>query len=71
MENTKKEINPPQHQDCQPGKESVMNPLPQFENANYKASGKLLDKVAIITGATAVLVALLQLPMQRKAQMLL
>ena len=50
MENTKKDIFPPQHQNRQPGKESEMNPLPQFDDPNYKSSGKLLDKVAVITG---------------------
>ncbi|MFS7992001.1 hypothetical protein Hanom_Chr12g01077191 [Helianthus anomalus] len=32
---------PPQHQESQPGKEYLMNPLPQFSNPNYKPSGKL------------------------------
>ncbi|KAJ9538722.1 hypothetical protein OSB04_031455 [Centaurea solstitialis] len=32
---------PPQNQDTQPGKEYLMNPLPQFSDPNYKASGKL------------------------------
>lgn len=41
---------PPQHQNQQPGIESQMNPLPAFENPNYAGSGKLKDKVAIITG---------------------
>lgn len=41
---------PPQHQDKQPGLEYLMNPLPVFDNPNYKGSGKLKDKVAIITG---------------------
>lgn len=41
---------PPQHQDHQPGVESIMNPQPAFDNPNYKASGKLSGKVAIITG---------------------
>ncbi|TVY11231.1 SDR family oxidoreductase [Paenibacillus cremeus] len=41
---------PSQHQDRQPGIESLMNPLPLFDNPNYKASGRLKDKVAIITG---------------------
>jgi len=50
MENTKKDTFPPQHQNRQPGKESEMNPLPQFDDPNYKSSGKLLDKVAVITG---------------------
>lgn len=41
---------PPQHQDCHPGLEYLMNPRPISENTNYKCSNKLLDKVAIITG---------------------
>ncbi|UJF36013.1 SDR family oxidoreductase [Paenibacillus hexagrammi] len=41
---------PAQHQDQQPGIESLMNPLPQFKDSAYKAAGKLKDKVAIITG---------------------
>lgn len=41
---------PPQHQDTQPGMEYLMTPRPIFNNPNYRASGKLLDKVAIITG---------------------
>ncbi|KRE45976.1 NAD(P)-dependent oxidoreductase [Paenibacillus sp. Soil724D2] len=41
---------PSQHQDQQPGIESLMNPRPIFDNPNYKGSGKLKDKVAIITG---------------------
>ncbi len=42
---------PPQHQETQPGMEYLMNPKPIFDNPNYKASGKLEGKVAIITGA--------------------
>lgn len=41
---------PPQHQDVQPGIESIMNPRPIFDNPNYMGCGKLKDKVAIITG---------------------
>lgn len=41
---------PPQHQDRQPGFEYVMNPLPISENPQYKGSGKLTGKVAIISG---------------------
>ena len=41
---------PEQSQDVQPGLEYVMKPLPVFDNPNYKGSGKLKDKVAIITG---------------------
>lgn len=41
---------PPQEQNVQPGLEYVMKPRPIFDNPEYKASGKLKDKVAIITG---------------------
>ncbi|OPH48185.1 NAD(P)-dependent oxidoreductase [Paenibacillus ferrarius] len=41
---------PPQHQDRQPGFEYVMDPLPISDNPSYVGSGKLLNKVAIITG---------------------
>lgn len=41
---------PEQSQEEQPGKEYLMKPLPVFDNLNYKGSGKLKDKVAIITG---------------------
>lgn len=41
---------PPQHQNQQPGVESKMDPEPISVDPNYKGSGKLTDKVAIITG---------------------
>ena len=41
---------PEQSQDRQPGIEYIMKPLPIFDNPNYKGSGKLKDKVAIVTG---------------------
>ncbi len=41
---------PAQRQDKQPGIEKLMNPLPVFEDPDYKASNKLQGKVAIITG---------------------
>lgn len=41
---------PPQEQGVQPGLEYLMNPLPIFDDPNYKGSNKLLNKVAIITG---------------------
>ena len=43
-------IAPEQSQDKQPGIESIMVPRPIFDNPNYKGSGKLEGKVAIITG---------------------
>lgn len=41
---------PPQHQNQQPGLEYLMNPVPISDNPEYKGSGKLKGKVAIITG---------------------
>ncbi len=41
---------PEQSQDVQPGLEYLMAPRPIFDDPNYKGSGKLKDKVAIITG---------------------
>jgi NAD(P)-dependent dehydrogenase (short-subunit alcohol dehydrogenase family) len=45
-----KVIFPPQHQNHQPGVEGEMNPRPISVDPNYKASGKLTGKTAIITG---------------------
>ena len=41
---------PAQEQEVQPGMEYLMTPLPIFDNPNYKGSGKLNGKVAIVTG---------------------
>jgi NAD(P)-dependent dehydrogenase (short-subunit alcohol dehydrogenase family) len=41
---------PPQQQEHQPGDESQMMPRPQYIRPHYKGSGKLQDKVALITG---------------------
>ena len=41
---------PEQSQSVQPGMEYLMKPLPVFDNPNYKGSGKLKDKVILITG---------------------
>lgn len=55
---------PPQHQKQQPGKETLMNPAPEFIKPGYKGSDKLKGKVVVISGgdsgigrATAVLAA--------------
>ena len=50
---TKKPLdtNKPQHQSHQPGAEHKMNPEPRSHMEHYKAAGKLMDKVALITGA--------------------
>jgi NAD(P)-dependent dehydrogenase (short-subunit alcohol dehydrogenase family) len=44
------QLQPPQQQDT-PGSESKMTPKPQSDDANYRGSGKLHGKVALITGA--------------------
>lgn len=41
---------PPQHQTHQPGSEAGMAPRPEAHAENYKGSGKLKGKVALITG---------------------
>src|SRR5437588_6061770 len=41
---------PPQQQDRQPGIEAEMSPKPKFEQRAYKGSGKLDERVALITG---------------------
>ncbi|WP_042163207.1 SDR family oxidoreductase [Paenibacillus gorillae] len=41
---------PPQHQNRHPGYEYVMNPRPISDNPVYIGSGKLKDKVAIVSG---------------------
>jgi len=49
-QNQQKQTMPPQHQDVQPGHEDMMNPQPKFDDTSYTGSGKLKNKVAIITG---------------------
>ncbi|GER66746.1 NAD(P)-dependent oxidoreductase [Weizmannia acidilactici] len=41
---------PPQHQPKQPGIEKLMNPRPLVEDLSYSGSGKLKNKMAIVTG---------------------
>ena len=45
-----KQVNPPQHQEKNPGIEAEMTPAPIYLPDNYKAAGKLEGKVAIVTG---------------------
>jgi NAD(P)-dependent dehydrogenase (short-subunit alcohol dehydrogenase family) len=45
-----KPLQPPQHQEQQPGIESEMTPKPQADDSQYQGSGKLKNKVALITG---------------------
>lgn len=46
----KKPVFPAQHQAQQPGIESIMQPLPVFEDPAYVGSGKLKGQVAVISG---------------------
>ncbi|RJQ23041.1 MAG: SDR family NAD(P)-dependent oxidoreductase [Nitrospiraceae bacterium] len=41
---------PAQQQKRQPGRESLMRPVPEAEMRRYKAAGKLEGKTALITG---------------------
>lgn len=41
---------PPQKQEKQPGIEAEMTPRPEFEDRQYRGSGKLHGKAALITG---------------------
>jgi NAD(P)-dependent dehydrogenase (short-subunit alcohol dehydrogenase family) len=43
-------LQPPQHQERQPGIEAEMTPRPQSEDPQHRGSGKLQGKVALITG---------------------
>ena len=45
-----KKLQPPQHQRRRPGREHKMEPRPRAEDKTHRGSGKLQDKVAIITG---------------------
>jgi NAD(P)-dependent dehydrogenase (short-subunit alcohol dehydrogenase family) len=49
-EEKEKQTLPPQHQDRQPGIEAEMEPRPSAEDREYRGSGKLEGKVALITG---------------------
>jgi NAD(P)-dependent dehydrogenase (short-subunit alcohol dehydrogenase family) len=49
LENLPRQM-PPQQQKDEPGVEHQMTPKPVEDDPNYKGSGKLQDKVAIITG---------------------
>jgi NAD(P)-dependent dehydrogenase (short-subunit alcohol dehydrogenase family) len=45
-----KKLQPRQHQQRRPGREHKMKPRPKAEDEKHQGSGKLQDKVAIITG---------------------
>ncbi len=46
----KKKQRPRQEQSQQPGREHLMKPRPRADDPGYRGSGKLKDKVALITG---------------------
>ncbi len=60
---------PPQEQDKQPGYEYKMNPEPIYDDPAYKGSGKLKDKVALITGGDSGIADQLPSIMQKKEPM--
>lgn len=61
---------PAQHQNKQPGIESLMNPLPKFEDPNYKGSEKLKGKNVLITGEIVGLGELFPSLLQKREQIL-
>lgn len=61
---------PAQHQNKQPGIESLMNPRPKFEDPNYKGSEKLKGKNVLITGEIAGLDELCPSLLQKREQIL-
>ena len=50
MSSAKPDTLPPQHQEDQPGHEHEMQPEPTYITDDYRGSGKLSGKVALITG---------------------
>lgn len=44
------QLQPKQHQDQRPGRESEMTPAPKSEDSQYRGSDKLKGRVALITG---------------------
>lgn len=47
---TEQKLQPPQQQDQRPGSEEEMTPKPKSESPEYRGSGKLQGKVALVTG---------------------
>ena len=45
-----KKLQPAQHQQRQPGREHKMKPRPRADDEKHRGSGKLHDKIALITG---------------------
>lgn len=50
MPEEQQQLQPPQQQERQPGLESEMTPQPKADDSQYRGSGKLEGKVALITG---------------------
>ena len=50
MSDQEQQLQPPQQQDQRPGLEAEMTPRPRAEDPQYRGSGKLQGKVALVTG---------------------
>lgn len=50
MTQAPQQLQPPQQQEQRPGIEAEMTPQPEFDRPEYRGSGKLTGKVALITG---------------------
>ena len=65
----KKLVRKPQSQN-RPGLESKMNPLPVFDHPHVAGSGKLKNKIALISGGVVVLAGPWQYCLPKKQQIL-
>ena len=56
---------PPQQQERRPGLESEMTPRPRAEDPGYRGSGKLREKVSMITGGDSGIGRAVAIPFAR------
>lgn len=59
---------PPQHQTRQPGFEYLMIPRPVYDNPHYIGTGKLSNKVAIISGGDSGIGRAVAVALQRRSR---
>ena len=64
----RKKLQPPQNQARQPGREYKMRPRPRAENEKQRGSGKLQNKIALITGGDSGIGRAVAIAFAKKAQ---